>query len=73
MSEENKEVPGIGLQDIAACVQIIDIVTKRGAFEGSELSDVGTVRNRLQAFLEAHTPKEDAEAAPEEVEEKDGM
>ncbi len=57
MSEENQvedatqEVPGIGMQDIAACVQIIDIVTKRGAFEGSELSDVGTVRNRLAVIL----------------------
>jgi len=68
MSEENQveeveaEAPGIGLADIAACVQIIDIVTKRGAFEGPELSDVGTVRNRLAAFLEANKPAE----APEE-------
>jgi len=64
MSEENKveeqEAPGIGLQDIAACVQIIDIVTKRGAFEGPELSDVGIVRNRLATFLEANAPKEEA-------------
>jgi hypothetical protein len=60
-----EEVPGIGMQDIAACVQIIDIVTKRGAFEGSELSDVGTVRNRLAAFLEANKPAEDEEATEE--------
>jgi hypothetical protein len=49
-------------------VQIIDIVTKRGAFEGSELADVGTVRNRLTAFLEANKPPEEegAEAPAEE-------
>jgi len=65
MSEKVKEAvteeaPGIGLQDIAACVQIIDIVTKRGAFEGAELGDVGTIRNRLSAFLEANKPAEEA-------------
>ena len=59
-------VPGIGLQDIAACVQIIDIVTKRGAFEGAELADVGTVRNRLSAFLDANKPPE-AEEPKEET------
>lgn len=70
MSEENKaEAPGIGLSDIAACIQIIDIVTKRGAFEGSELSDVGTVRNRLAAFLEANKPAEETETEAEEVSE----
>jgi hypothetical protein len=70
MSEENQAVveAGIGLQDIAACVQIIDIVTKRGAFEGAELSDVGTVRNRLSAFLEANKPAEtEAETKTETV------
>ena len=60
-------VPGIGLQDIAACVQIIDIVTKRGAFEGSELADVGTVRNRLSAFLDANKPPETEEPKEEEA------
>ena len=59
-------VPGIGLQDIAACVQIIDIVTNRGAFEGAELADVGTVRNRLSAFLDANKPPE-AEEPKEET------
>ncbi len=74
MSEENQveeveveaEAPGIGMGDIAACVQIIDIVTKRGAFEGAELAEVGTVRNRLAAFLEANKPAE-AEAEEEEA------
>ena len=44
---------GLSLNDITACVSIIDIVTKRGAFEGSEMADVGAVRNRLAKFLEA--------------------
>ena len=64
------EAPGIGLQDIAACVQIIDIVTKRGAFEGAESADVGTVRNRLTAFLDANKP---AEPDADEDADKEGM
>jgi hypothetical protein len=63
--EEVAEAPGIGMSDLAACVQIIDIVTKRGAFEGSELSEVGTVRNRLTAFLEANKPEETEAPADE--------
>ena len=47
------ENPGLSLNDITACVSIIDIVTKRGAFEGPEMADVGAVRNRLAAFLAA--------------------
>jgi hypothetical protein len=47
------ENPGLSLNDITACVSIIDIVTKRGAFEGPEMADVGAVRNRLATFLAA--------------------
>ena len=46
---------GLNLSDIRACVTIIDIVTKRGAFEGAEMADVGSVRNRLDNFLKAAT------------------
>ena len=55
---------GLNLSDIRACVTIIDIVTKRGAFEGPEMADVGSVRNRLDNFLkaaaEAQKPAEEA-------------
>ncbi len=57
------EDQGLNLSDIRACVTIIDIVTKRGAFEGAEMADVGSVRNRLDNFLraatEAQAPAED--------------
>lgn len=60
--DEQKQ-PEIELKDIAACVTIIDIVTKRGAFEGAELADVGALRNRLSDFVSAHVeankPEED--------------
>lgn len=64
-TEENQ---GLSLNDIGACVSIIDIVTKRGAFEGPEMADVGAVRNRLATFLDAakaaQAPADQQEEAP---------
>ena len=59
---------GLSINDITACVSIIDIVTKRGAFEGPEMADVGAVRNRLAAFLAA--AKAAQEPATEETTEE---
>jgi hypothetical protein len=50
--QENQEV-GLSYQDIIGCVQIIDVTSARGAIKGDELVQVGTVRERLVAFLRA--------------------
>lgn len=55
------EAPQLSLQDIQAMVQIIDICSKRGGFEGQELEAVGSLRNRTVAFLEAAAPKTDGD------------
>lgn len=47
----------LSIQDIANAVAIIDICVKRGAIEGSELTAVGSVRDKLSAFVEANTKK----------------
>ena len=52
----------LSLQDIATMVQIIDICTKRGGFEGPELEAVGGLRNRIVAFV-----NQNAEQQGEEV------
>ena len=64
--EEAAEV-NLSLGDIGAIVSIIDICSKRGAFEGSELETVGGLRNRISAFLAQAAPQaeEEAEADPE--------
>jgi hypothetical protein len=54
--EMNPTGDTLNLTDIAAVIQIIDIVTKRGAFEGNEMADVGAVRNRLEKFIRAAKP-----------------
>lgn len=50
--------PQLTLNDFTAVVNIIDVCTERGAFKGNELLTVGTIRERLAAFVKAHTPQE---------------
>ena len=50
--------PQLTLGDIATMVQIIDLCSKRGGFEGQELEAVGGLRSRVVKFLEANQPKE---------------
>jgi hypothetical protein len=48
---QEQQAPGLSLNDIMAAVQIIDVVTQRGAVRGEELVSIGTVRERFIAFL----------------------
>lgn len=58
----------ITLNDFVVMVKLIDVCSKRGAFEGAELKDVGVLRGRLVAFIDANKPEE---PESEEVEEKE--
>ena len=58
--------PQLTLGDIATVVQIIDLCSKRGGFEGQELEAVGGLRSRVVKFLEANQPK-DGEAPEGDV------
>jgi hypothetical protein len=71
MTEEVKTVaeeaaPQLTLGDISTMVQIIDLCSKRGGFEGPELEAVGGLRSRVVKFLEANAPK-DAKAPESNV------
>lgn len=60
-TEVNVEVPEdatININDLANCVNIIDMCAKRGAFEGPELEQVGTLRSRLVKFVNSSVPPE---------------
>ncbi len=70
---EEAQAPQLGLGDLAAVIQIIDVCSKRGAFEGTELESVGAVRGRIATFVQANAPKQEepaeaAEAPAEETE-----
>jgi hypothetical protein len=58
MAEQNDS--GITIQDIALIAQIMDLATSRGAFRGTELSQVGAVFDKVNALLTRHAEKEKA-------------
>jgi len=71
MSEETVDVPvttspSITIQDIAFLVQIVEIVSHRGAFRADEFSSVGAVYDKVKSFIAANTPQ----AAPEQTTEE---
>jgi len=41
----------VNLSDLGTLLQIVDLATQRGAFRGAELSQVGAVFDKLNAFL----------------------
>jgi hypothetical protein len=60
VAEEATVPVQLGLGDLAAVIQIIDVCSKRGAFEGTELESVGQVRGRIAAFVQANAPAQEA-------------
>ena len=62
--------PQLDLNDLGAVVRLIDVVSRRGAFEGPELADVGSLRGRIIKFIEAVQPpkkEEDKVIPPSEL------
>ena len=61
MSEKTQEAqpPEVNVGDFGAILQIIDVASTRGAFKGAELSTVGAIRDRVAAFVDFYTPKEE--------------
>jgi len=57
--EETEETKSfIDVNDLVDCVKVIDLCSKRGAFEGTELQLVGTLRQKLVDFVNAVSPPE---------------
>lgn len=48
----------ISIADLENVIQIIDVASTRGAFKGNELSAVGGVRDKIEAFIQAVKPTE---------------
>ena len=63
--EEVAPAPGLNIQDLQAVLSIINIATKRGAFEANELSAIGSVHDKFAAFVEAARVEAEGEAEPE--------
>ena len=64
----HEEAPAFNLGDLAAVKQIIEVSSRRGAFNAAELSAVGGTYDRLMAFLQYHVPPADESAQAEQAE-----
>ena len=66
---EGSTPESIGLQDLQLLAQIVDLASQRGAFRGNEMTQVGTVFDKLTTFLnfvaEQNAANEEAEADSE--------
>lgn len=51
MTEETQKATTLTIQDIQFAVNVIDAVTKRGAFNGDEMMPVGILRQKFVDFL----------------------
>jgi len=67
MPDQAKEGATLGVADLQNAAQVIDIAVSRGAFRAGEAAQVGTVFNRLTAFINQVNAQQEAnkEAQPE--------
>ena len=66
---EAQQAPAVTVNDLANVYAIIDLASKRGAFQASELTAVGSVANKIKAFVDhiaAQTAAAEEAAAPAE-------
>ena len=73
MTEETKttlETAQLTVEDLQALSRVVDLATRRGAFQAGELSQVGTVYDNLVKFLayvESNKPKEEVKTDVESL------
>ena len=60
----------ISLNDLQLLLQIVDLASSRGAFRGAELTQVGAIFDKLNAFL-SFIAEQQAAAAEEGTEEQE--
>jgi hypothetical protein len=58
------EPPQISIPDLQLLARVVDLASRRGAFQANELSQVGDVYNKLSSFL---TFIEDSKKAEDEA------
>ena len=61
MSDETQipDQPSVSIGDIMAVKQILEVATSRGAFRASELTQVGTVYDRISAWIDTVVPAQE--------------
>lgn len=54
--EAPSQPPNLNLQDIQSLLMIVDTAAQRGAFRATELSQIGTVFDKVNKFVQAVSP-----------------
>ena len=49
---EQTQAPSVSVNDLVNVYNIIDLASKRGAFQANELSSVGAVANKVKEFVD---------------------
>ena len=49
---EAPQAPSVSVNDLVNVYNIIDLASKRGAFQANELSSVGAVANKVKEFVD---------------------
>jgi hypothetical protein len=60
--QQQQEEVVINMNDLSTVLQLIDVVSTRGGFQGNELAGVGMLRNKLEAYLRQNMPQQEAPA-----------
>jgi len=63
---QTEAVPSVTVNDLANIYAIIDLASKRGAFQANELQAVGSVANKVKAFVD-HVQAQQAAAQEAEA------
>ena len=67
--EAGQDVPeSISLVDLQTLLQIVDLASQRGAFRGAEMTQVGAIFDKLNAFLSYVAAQQEANAEANEEE-----
>lgn len=68
-TETAPKQPELSVNDLQQLRAVVEVAARRGAFQAAELSAVGQVYDRVNAFLNAVAPpKQETEAPAQEAE-----
>lgn len=68
--EAQQDQATLGVADLQNAAQVIDVAVSRGAFRAAEAAQVGTVFNRLVAFIQSVQAQQNPEQAEAPAEAK---
>ena len=66
-NQQQEQEITITLGDLSTVLQLIDVVSTRGGFQGNEMAGVGMLRNKIEAYLRQNAPQQDQGVAEQGV------